>query len=137
MKIPFTDLKYFINQYIRSEWQRCWDAAISNKLHTFKPQLGVWPSSSRHVRREEVILSRLRIGHSYFTNSYLLKGEMQPECIGCQCPLTIKHILLECIEFDWSRQHLFNVTSLEDLFQEKYLDAIFTFLKEIQLFSKI
>ena len=125
--IPFTDLKCFINQHICTQWQRAWDAATENKLHTIKPQLGEWPSSSRLVRREEVILSRLRIGHTYFTNSYLLKGEAQPECVGCQCPMTIKHVLLDCVEFDWSRQHHFNVASLRVLFQEKYLNSLFDF----------
>ena len=135
--VPFTDLKCFINQYIRSEWQRNWDGATTNKLHEFKQQLGEWPSSSRLVRREEVILSRLRIGHTYLTNAYLLKGELQPECVGCQCPLTIKHVLLHCVEFDWSRQNHFNVDSLGNLFQERYINSIFCFLKDIGLYGKI
>ena len=135
--VPFTDLKCFINQYIRAQWQRTWNAATENKLHAIKPKLGEWPSSCRLVRREEVILSRLRIGHSYFTNSYLLKREVQPECVGCHCPLTVKHILLECVEFDWSRQHHFDVDSLSTLFQEKFLNSLFAYLKEIGLYYKI
>ena len=117
----------FKNRWSRYEWQRSWNTTTSNKLHELKPQLGEWPSSSRLVRREEVILSRLRIGHTYLTNSYLLKAELQPECIGCQCPLTVKHILLECIEFDWSWQNHFNVDSLGTCSKRDILIVFLTF----------
>jgi len=31
--------------------------------------------------------------------SNLLSGEAQPECAHCECPLTVKHFLLECVAF--------------------------------------
>jgi len=43
-----------------------------------------------------VIIHRLRIGHTQLTHSYLLSGTDQPECSACHCPLTVKHILIEC-----------------------------------------
>ena len=42
-------------------------------------------------RNEEVVLTRLRIGHSYAIHSYLLKGEEQPISIPCDVPFTIEH----------------------------------------------
>ena len=33
--------------------------------------------------RVEVILARLRMGHTYITNSHLLKRDDQPWCVGC------------------------------------------------------
>ena len=35
-------------------------------------------SAFRSVRRDEVVLSRLKLGHSYLTHSYLLKGGANP-----------------------------------------------------------
>jgi len=32
-------------------------------------------------------LTRLRIGHTRLTHSYLLSGTDQPECSACHCPL--------------------------------------------------
>ena len=29
-------------------------------------------------------------------NTHLLRGEGQPQCVACQCPLTVKLILIEC-----------------------------------------
>ena len=43
------------------------------------------------TRRDDVIISRIRISHSRLTHSYLLKGKQQPECIFCDCQLTIQH----------------------------------------------
>ena len=43
--IPYTDLKYIINQYIFSTWQDDWNGVVANKLHSVKPVLGDWQSS--------------------------------------------------------------------------------------------
>ena len=72
--ISYTDTYQYISQYIRDMWQREWDTAVNNKLHATKPLIGEQPSAYRSVRRDEVVLSRLRLGHSYLTHSYLLKG---------------------------------------------------------------
>ena len=49
-------------------------------------------------RKEEVTLSRLRIGHTWITHSYLLEGKQQPMCYACQTKYTVKHILIECTD---------------------------------------
>ena len=47
----------------------------------------VWTGLSR---RKEIVITQARIGHTYFTHSYLLKGEDMPWCIPCHCPDTIE-----------------------------------------------
>ena len=88
-------------QYVRDLWQSEWDTAVKNLLHATKPLIRVQPSAYRSVHRYEVVLSRLKLGHSYLTHSYLLKGEPPPECVACSCRLTISHILVDCIEYDF------------------------------------
>ena len=57
------------------------------------PQIGKSQKNQTKIsRKEEIILSRLRTGHSHITHSYLLKKEEAPYCIPCQKPYTIKHI---------------------------------------------
>ena len=82
-------------KFIQNVWQQSWNdpANRNNKLFAIKPGLGEWLPGLRINRREEIILARLRIGHSYITHSYLLKGEEEPQCIPCNAPLTIKHVL--------------------------------------------
>ena len=61
-------------------------------------------------RKEEVALSRLRIGHSsHFT--YLLKKEEAPYGIPCQKLYTIKRILRECIDLKPIQQKHYQSTN--------------------------
>ena len=79
-----------------------WNAAVFNKLHSIKPSLSKWQPSCR-VDRKEVTLTRLRIGHTFITHSFLLKGEDWPLSIPCQETFSVKHFLLDCTDFrGWS-----------------------------------
>ena len=76
--ISYTDANQYISQYIRYLWKHKWDTAVNNKLHATKPLIGEQLSAYRSIRRDEVVMSRLKLGHSYPTHSYLLKGEPPP-----------------------------------------------------------
>ena len=136
LKIPFTDLKPHVNLLVRDHWQALWDAETENKLHSIQPQVDPPLQSSGLDRREEVVLARARIGHTHLTHSCLLKGEPRPECVSCQCPLTVKHILIECADFGNVRPQFFNVASLEDLFNNVPSRMVLLFLKAINLFYR-
>ena len=136
-KLPFTDFKGHINSFLKSNWQSSWDAAVTNKLHSVKPVLGEWLPSFRTIRREEVVLARCRIGHTRYTHSFLLQREQPPECIPCAEPLSVKHILIDCVDFVPMRQKYFTVMSMKDLFDKIKPSLIFDFLKEINLFKKL
>ena len=99
--ISYTDAYQYISQYVRDLWQSEWETVVNNKLHATKHLIGEQPSAYRSVRRDEVVLFRLKLGHSYLTHSYLLNGEPPPECVTCNCRLTISHILIACIEYDF------------------------------------
>ena len=94
--LPARDLFPAVSRFVHSQWQEAWDAQVSNKLRAIKPALRRWESSSRRRRKEEVALCRLRIGHTYATHGYLLRGEHRPECSQCGEPLTVAHVLLTC-----------------------------------------
>ena len=96
--IPYGDLKKNINVLLKLKWQSQWDEAVNNKLHEIHPQLGLWPGGSRIIRHGESVLTRIRIGHTHLTHCILLKGEDPPECIACDCCLTVKHILFDCVD---------------------------------------
>ena len=68
-----------------------------NKLYKIFPVLKECiscPRKKRKNRKEEPVMARLHIAHSFLTHSFLLKGEELPMCIGCDKHLTIEHILL-------------------------------------------
>ena len=115
LKLPYANFKPAINKYLLNKWQLVWNTAVENKLHSIKSILGEWRPVFRADRKEEVVLARLRIGHSFITHSYLLKGEEQWICPPCDTPFTIKHILLRCVDFQNSRDKYYKVNTLKEL----------------------
>ena len=136
--IPYSDLRQYISQYIRQLWQDSWSVCTSNKLYAIQPELGYWHTSDL-PRKDQIIFNRCRIGHSRLTHSWLLKGDPIPECVFCACPLTIKHLLLDCSDLAIVRQQVFNVTffgSLEEIFSQP-ASLITAFIKEAGLLHKL
>ena len=135
-KVPFSDFKPLINSFIQDVWQRSWNDPSNqeNKLFAIKPSMGEWLPGFRSNRREEVVLARLRIGHTHMTHSYLLKGEELPECIPCNTTLSVKHLLIECTDLAPYRDQYFHADSLKTLFDTVKLESLFDFLKEVNLF---
>ena len=137
IKIPFSDFKPCIAKYVNSLFQTTWNNCSANKLHeineTFLPSIKIYSD----IRREDVILTRLRIGHSRLTHKHYLLGEDFPECIQCDCRLTIKHVLIECIDTADIRKQYFNCTDLKTLFNSVAGDTILAYLSEINLIRQI
>ena len=135
--IPYANFKSFINKYILDKWQILWNNSVGNKLFEIKPVLGQSHPVVRNVRQEEVVLVRLRIGHTRITHSYLLKREEPPYCFGCDTLFTVRHFLLECGDFSHIRNKYFHVDTIKQLFNDVPIDNVFLFLKEINLFNKL
>ena len=73
--MPFSDLKPLTAKYIHRVWQKEWDEAImvSNKLHDILSKLSDKLLSFCSTRKEDTVLNRLYIGHSYFKHFFILK----------------------------------------------------------------
>ena len=91
----------------------------------------------RNIGLEEVLLARIGIGHTRITHSYLLNREEQPQCIGCDKPFTVGHMLLECVDLSNVRNKYYHVNTIKQLFNDVPIDNIFLSLKEINLFNKL
>ncbi|GFV27991.1 RNase H domain-containing protein [Trichonephila clavipes] len=71
--VCYQDLKTYIQHYIHPIWQETWDQQVINKLHSIHPSTAHW--AALPVRRHDVRLTRLRIGHNRLTYRHLLLGE--------------------------------------------------------------
>ena len=82
---PFSDRNPLTAKYIPHVWQKEWDEAIivSNKLHDILPKLSDKLLTFCNTRKENTVLIRLHIGHSYFTHSFSLTKEEPPVCVTC------------------------------------------------------
>lgn len=142
VKIPFIDFKDDIHKYFLENWQERWSSLTSNfKLKYIKPSVRKW-SQNTLDRRTSVTLTRLRIGHSHLTHSYLLKSDEErqvPYCDVCQTDITVQHILTNCNKFAIERRrNLLHGRSMTELLGERSpIDNIVRFLKEIDLYYKL
>ena len=100
-------------------------------------------------RREEVVINRLRLGHTKVMHGYLFEYEdgfiHQPLCRYCQAELlSIRHILLECrvLKNVWDevlRPALCNRdVNLRNLIGENVIIAnVSVYLREMGIYSEI
>ena len=105
-KLPYTDLKHKIKPIITKRWQQLWDENAQNKLHQIEPLLTERKCEASNTRKEETILSRLRIGHTRLTHNLILKEEPPPKC-RCGNHYTVRHILIECTNLSRIRKNLY------------------------------
>jgi len=47
-------------------------------------------------RRQNIAITRIRIGHMSLTHSFLISKDQPPICNTCQTRITIRHIFEEC-----------------------------------------
>ena len=135
-KIPYTDLRGKAKRLVREEWERTWRLLINNKLKEIKPDLE--PRRKSGLKRsEEVVINRIRIGHTALTHRHLLEGQNPPRCVPCNCELTVKHILVECPRLDTVRRQHYGTRDLRELFQRVDSRKILDFLKGGGIFKYV
>ena len=117
-----------ITKLIFDEWQEVWNCCAGNKLHAIKPTVGGYKQKTCLSRRDSVLLNRLHIGHTRLTLTFLLSGDDIPECDICQCPLTVKHILVECVDIKVVRNKHFVASSIKDVFDNVEAHKIVDFI---------
>ena len=111
LQLPKEYFYNLYNRYFRENWNQYWRSsitltskgqyllnfrqAISNKLLIYAP----------FTRREQVILTRLRIGHAA-VQSYKQRFKISddPNCEWCSVPETIDHYFLECTRYNTQRE---------------------------------
>lgn len=140
----YPTLRLAVSRLFNKTWQQY---NPNTTLKMIKDEAGPWESSRRSNRREEVVLCRMRIGHTRFTHGYLLDRDEQPECDRCGCPLTVNHILVECPTYTAHRQQLEQLCrtldlplSLKSILGDRFpelIDEVFTFLRASDLLKKL
>ncbi|GFX83937.1 putative RNA-directed DNA polymerase from transposon X-element [Trichonephila clavipes] len=85
LAVPLSDMKRVIMHHIFKLWQESWSQQLDNKLHSVKPVIGAWPVMP--MRRTDVKLTRLRIGHTRLTHRHLLFEEHAPESNFGSCAI--------------------------------------------------
>ena len=142
MGIPDTDYISGIREAVRSSWQFSWTLVESNKMKEITDCINPWLYRTCS-RRNEVVLCRLRIGHTHFSHGFLMSNDHQPFCDDCLVPLTVRHLLVECPSLQELRERHFN-KNRDGIFNMKHIlgrdvneDSLFNYIKEAGYFNQI
>ena len=115
--VHYTDLKPLVNSYIQQLVQTKWDVSVySRDLYLVKPTLGQPKKFQCLTRAEEVVITRLRIGHTKATKSHILSRKPPTACHHYGQTLSIDHMLLECAVVQECRDEYYTADSLNTLF---------------------
>jgi ribonuclease HI len=85
-KLSKYEIKSKLKKIVYSKWSNGWEVVTNNKLKIIKPHLGPWKNMELLNRKQTVIITRLRIGHSFMTHKYLMEKLPAP---GRVCLSTI------------------------------------------------
>ena len=118
------------------------------KFREINPDLSPWPKYLDLERREEVVLNRVRFGHTKMTHGHLMETSENnipanpPICHFCESQaFTIKHILVECTQLEHSRRCHFRplrTWRMNDLLGPRAdVAKVLSFLKANQLYTLI
>lgn len=102
--LPSSDVIRWIRGLLRDSYQARWDSHRSTFLQACKPMIGKW--TDRPDRREQRILTRLRIGHTLMTKKHLFDRMTPNTCETCNSELTVEHILLSCKKYENIREEV-------------------------------
>ena len=94
--VHYTELKPLVNSYIQHLLQTKWGVAVHGRdLYLVKPTLGQPKKFQCLTRDKEVVITRLRSGHTKATKSHILSRGPPTACHHCVQTLSIDLMLLE------------------------------------------
>ncbi len=135
MFLPYSDCKASINRYAIQQWQEHWNTQVNNKLFQINSRVNKCQLQMKNLH-DDMVIRRARIGHTFLTHGYLLRGELPPECNTCLERITVKHILIDCNNLHNVRRRFYSANTLKDLFDKVSCERIIAFLKEVQFYNK-
>lgn len=91
----YTDLQKLIKKTLYQKWWNRWTKQ-NTELNSVKNNIQVWQNPVLN-RKDETILNRLRLGHTFVTHNHLISSKDHPICESCGVELTVKHnMITEC-----------------------------------------
>ena len=123
------------------KWQLRWNIEPrTNKLKNIKDTVKRWTTSAKMDRKTEVMLARLRIGHTLITHGHLmtLPREEPPKCNKCDVQLTVCHMIQDCPHVNRQRIQTIGRNPISEVLGSNVKIASLTkYLKSIQIYDLI
>lgn len=131
------DLKCHMKTYCKRKIQEQWNLVTANKFHDIHPSIDYQVLNGLN-QKEEMIINRLKIGHSFLTHQHKLSHEPPPICEWCARELDVQHIFDCSSNHSMSLRQQLDINNLSEvIFDESKYDAIFKYLQELDYYNLI
>lgn len=87
-------------------------------------------------RKDQVTITRLRIGHTNLTHIYLITKTVKNRC-KCELDIIFVHLLIKCTSYDKERQLCQVPDSLNEYLNQDGYTRTINFLKMISIYKLI
>ncbi|XP_062703669.1 uncharacterized protein LOC134286112 [Aedes albopictus] len=134
---PGADLKTWCKSIIRSSWAQEWATNRLLFIRKIKEDTTKWTDTTD--RRDQQVLSRLRVGHSHLTHNMTNHGPFRKLCLTCNTTMTVEHIVINCPCYQSARDHRAIPHSIRDALANEPTneEALISFLKDTGLYQNI
>ncbi len=109
VKVPLgrNEIKSVINRKIIRIWQQRWENSSKGSwYYNIVKSVGKKEQFYGRHRKEEVMISRLRMGHTGLNSTLALMGKHENGM--CDVSETVEHVLFECSKYDDQRNSVFS-----------------------------
>lgn len=146
IKLSKSEGKSIIWKETIREWQSQWNREIKGR-HLYNIQNKVGDVKNRGGnRREEIVMTRLRIGHSNLNSTlHIIRKHPTGFCGYCQVAETTEHVLMSCKQYDEQRKEMIEElgkeTGMKEILEsganEQRRGSFFIFLRTTGLMKRI
>ncbi len=129
-------MKSVINRKIIRIWQQRWENSSKGRwYYNIVKSVGKKDQFYGRHRKEEVMISRLRMGHTGLNSTLALMGKHgNGMCDECDASETVEHVLFECSKYDDQRNSLFSNISNRPM---SIVDLLGKVLNDNQVFKAV
>ena len=96
--IPSSDFGPLIKKYVSDLWRSGWSNRMTQQQH-----LSDQRDKLKLETRDDSMLTRMMIGHTYLSHGHFLRQEPLSICQTCNCRITLPHKLFYCPELETER----------------------------------
>ena len=137
LPLPYTDYFPTLKDIFKDKWTTQWRAS-GQKLLKVKDSVDKWARQTGFNRRDEVVLNRLRAGHTALTHGYLMSGVPTPPvcCLCLDAVISVEHVFLECPELSDIRNHYLGTNpNLKSLLGREISLQTYNFIRATGLYN--
>lgn len=135
--VPGADLKHWVKSTIRVAWAQEWVNTRHPFIRKIKGETTPWTDTAN--RHDQLILSRLRVGHTHASHNMGSRGPFHKICSTCNATMTVEHLLVNCPCYEGLRVQHELPNSIVDILANNTTNetTLLSFIKDAGLYNAI